>query len=116
MEPERFQSGETTCETQLDNSCRDISSGVNFYQMTTRLDDNQIWLIAVYLGAVINAIFFTMMWRIKELQVHPMNLFMYIMASDSLVLTQYALSLNSCNLHLETLFAATVFFDTSCDS
>jgi len=116
MQASILQSATTTCETELQQECDNIGSGRNFFQLTTLLDNSQIWIFVVYGGAVINAIFFFLMWRIKELQVHPMKLFMYIMAADSLVLSQYSMSLNVCKLRLHTLYAATVFFDTSCES
>ena len=41
---------------------------------------------------------------------------MYIMAADNWVLFQYGMSLHACNFKLHEVFAATVFFDTSCES
>jgi len=66
------------------------------------------------LGSFTSAIFFFVMWWIKELQVHPMRLFMYMMAIDSVLLFQFVVSLCTCRFKLHDMFATTVFFDTGC--
>lgn len=63
-----------------------------------------------------NSVFFFIIWSIKELHAHPMRLFMYIAACDQIVMQQYVLSLFTCNMHLQDIFAATAYFDMSCEA
>ena len=56
------------------------------------------------------------MFYIKELQVHPMKLFMWMSALDGLILLQYSMSFYICPLELQKLLSWTLFFDDSCES
>ena len=68
------------------------------------------------LSVCINTIFFFIMWQIKELQVHPMKLFMLITACDATVLYTYSMSRKTCKLDFQKLLMWTTHFDNSCDS
>ena len=67
------------------------------------------------IGAVINAIFFFLILTIEELRAHPMRIFLAILACDTSALFTIYMSLSTCKFQLHTLFAATVYFDTSCE-
>ena len=60
--------------------------------MTDKFDDNNLFQAIVMLSVVINTVFFFIMWRIKELQVHPNKLFMLALASDAFGLYTYSMS------------------------
>jgi len=68
------------------------------------------------ISALSNAFFFFLMMWIKELQAHPMKLFMLAIACDSILLSLYVIMLNTCSLGLHKLLAWTIFFDTDCTS
>ena len=68
----------------------------------------------ILVSAIINAVFFFITWMIKELQVHPMRLFAYILAFDTSALLTVYMMLNVCKFKLAKIFAATVLYDTSC--
>ena len=68
--------------------------------MTDKYDDSDLFEAIVMLSFVINTVFFFIMWRIKELQVHPMKLFMLILASDAIGLYIYSMSTYTCDLRL----------------
>ena len=70
----------------------------------------------VLVSAIINGVFFLITWQIEELQVHPMRLFSYILAFDTSALLVVYMMLNSCKFQLAKIFAATVLYDTSCES
>jgi len=54
------------------------------------------------------------MWKIKELHVHPMEVFALILAADNTALFACYVSLNTCRFNLPKIFAATIFYDSSC--
>lgn len=56
------------------------------------------------------------MWWIEELQVHPMKLFMYLIALDGAILLQYGISFGICPFELYELLAWTLFFENTCES
>ena len=70
----------------------------------------------ILFSSFVNMIFFFLMWRIKELQVHPMILFMLVTGCDSIELYIYSTGEDICTLGLQKIFAWTVFFDGSCES
>lgn len=80
------------------------------------MDDNVYFLSITFVAMLVNFGFFCLLYFIKELQAHPMQLFMFIAASDQIVIQQYLGSLFTCDLRLHELFAATVYFDTSCEN
>ena len=84
--------------------------------MTNKFDNNEVFQTVVMLSVCINTIFFFIMWQIKELQVHPMKLFMLITACDATVLYIYSMSRRTCNLDFQKLLMWTTHFDNSCAS
>ena len=102
------------CEATYDGYCAYIESGYNFYELTVAYHDSTIFRTVVMVSAILNAAFFVLMLWIDELRVHPMKLFMYLMACDSTVLFAYVFSLSSCSWNLPRLFAETVFFSSDC--
>ena len=52
-------------------------------------------------------------WETKELQAHPMRLFMYITVAEAMLGLVDDTSHLICNLHLHDLFAYTVYFSNS---
>ena len=63
-----------------------------------------------------NTIFFTLTWQIEELKAHPMPLFTLMLAFEATTLWVIYLSFNLCTFNLPWFFAATFFYDTSCES
>ena len=55
------------CETRTEKLCDFLESGGQFFQLTKTWDDNEIFLAFTVISATINACFFFLMWRIKEL-------------------------------------------------
>ena len=68
--------------------------------MTNKYDDSDMFQAIVMFSVIVNTVFFFIMWRIKELQVHPMKLFMLILASDAIGLYTYSMSTYTCDLGL----------------
>ena len=85
-----------------------------FLQLTTHLDNSKAFQALAIISALCNAFFFFLMLWIKELQAHPMKLFMVITACDSTLLFLYFIELNMCSFGLHKLFAWTVYFNTDC--
>ena len=55
--------------------------------------------------------FFTIVYRTKELfEVHPMNIIMYSILSESLGCISFAMVYHVCDFKLNEIFAYTVFF------
>ena len=68
--------------------------------MTNKYDDSDMFQAIVMFSVIVNTVFFFIMWRIKELQVHPMKLVMLVLVSDSCVLYTYSMSTYTCDLRL----------------
>ena len=60
--------------------------GKLFAELTMKFNESTIYESLILVSAIINAIFFTLMWMIDELQVHPMQLFAMILALDATTL------------------------------
>ena len=82
--------------------------------MTTHFDDSRAFQTLALMSALFNAFFFFLMMWVKELQAHPMKLFMYLIASESILLFIYVFSLNTCSFDLYKLFAWTVLYGNDC--
>ena len=108
-------SAHQSCQELVDVVCAVIETGVENIELTHKLNVNQLWRIFVLFGGMINALFFFVIWRIKELHVHPMPLFVGILAMDSTFLTAQYFSWNMCNFGLHKIFAFTVFYSTECE-
>ena len=96
--------------------CTALSHGNVFWQLTDKYEENGIYQAVVMTSCGINTIFFFLMWRIKELQMHPMKLFMLITGSDAFVLYNYNMSKMTCKFNLQRLFMWTTQFEDSCES
>ena len=59
---------------------------------------------------MVSFIFFLLIWQVKDLQVHPMRLFMYQAATESLVAFVYVTSFKMCHFKLPELLSYTLFF------
>ena len=113
---EIFQgSGDKTCEELMEEVCENVQSGGVFIELTSDMNKNNLFKAVIVFGGVINAVFFLLMWRIKELQVHPMPLFALTLAVDSTFLIVAYCSLNQCDFKLHKIFALTVFYSTECE-
>ena len=71
------------CGQVVYDVCDCLGEGKQFFQLTNALEDNSTFLVLCTVSAMMNALFFFLMWWIKELRVHPMRLFMYMMALDA---------------------------------
>ena len=65
---EIFQgSGDKTCEELMEEVCENVQSGGVFIELTSDMNKNNLFKAVIVFGGVINAVFFFLMWRIKEL-------------------------------------------------
>ena len=99
----------SSCEAKIEKYCDVLGSGGLFWQLTTVYDQEDWYQALLLTSAAINAIFFLIMWQIKELQVHPMTLFMLITACDCCGMYQYTMSLKTCELGYQNLLLASTF-------
>lgn len=81
--------------------------------MTNAWDDTEWFQYVVYGSSLMYAFMALLIWRIKDLQVHPMRLVMYIMICDSLVLWAEAAHNQICKWQSYKLFSLSVFFSNS---
>lgn len=104
-----------TCEDQIAQVCQEVTDGKLLWQLTTKFDDTFWFQALVVFSLFMNIITFFVMWRIKELQAHPMQLFMIITACDAMVLQGYILQNHVCSLNLQKLFMWTTHFSSTCE-
>ena len=97
------------CQVDTEESCFFLSHGKIFWQLTNKFDDSLLYEGIIMLSAFINTVFFFLMWRIKELQAHPMILFMLITACDAYVLYCFTMSTLTCDWKLQKLLMWTLF-------
>ena len=77
------------CEAEIKHGCHQANHGAFIYQLTNQMDQSYVFRVICFISSIINAVFVLLMWRIKELQAHPMKLFMLAAACDSIVLYGY---------------------------
>lgn len=106
----------TTCTEQIEQMCEVMQQGELFWQLTNKYDEDAFFIWLVIFSCLINTIFFFLMWRIKELQQHPMQLFMLITGCDASVLYIFPVSTKMCEFGLHKLFMWTTEFVDTCES
>ena len=93
--------------------CEKIEHSVSGGSSTNEFD-NDFWFQSLGLVSVlINVFFFVAIWRIKELQVHPLKIFMWITACDATILFMSPSSVNVCRTEQYKLLSWTLFFSDS---
>jgi len=60
-----------------------MATGIQFADMTTALNQNILFQCYGFLGSILNALLALLIWKNKELQAHPMKIFMFIAVADS---------------------------------
>lgn len=104
------------CEIAKTELCDVLASGKVFWELTTKFAGLKFFDGLVVTSCLVNTFFFFVMWRIKELQVHPMKLFMLITACDAIKLNVYYISGKTCDLGLQKLFMWTAKLHNDCDN
>jgi hypothetical protein len=75
---------ETRCQATVETVCLGMLNGEMFYQLTDELNNKAWFQIYGLVSALFNLWFASLIWRHKELQVHPMKLLMWIAIIDAL--------------------------------
>ena len=78
--------------------------------MTPDFNDQSWYMLMGFLSGLINVAFYLIIRQIKELQVHPMKLFMYIAAAEGAHQLNFSFTALMCPLYQPELLAYTVFF------
>ena len=99
------------CLEHWDKSCQFLRDGKQFWRLTTAYSDEVWYEWLGIVGSVTSLLFFLIIWLMKELQVHPMRLFMYQSAVDSMIAFLHSTSLRQCELRLPDLLSYTLFFN-----
>ena len=81
--------------------------------MTSKFDDQNWYLYLGLASALVSTFITVIIWQTKELQVHPMRLFMYIIVAESMLSFIDDGTHLICDLKLQRLFAYTVYFSGS---
>jgi len=63
-----------------------------------------------FITAFIYFVFFLIIWNNKELQAHPMKLFMYLSMFECILQFNYSMSANICRFDMHYLLAYTMQF------
>ena len=91
------------CDENIERSCSVLTHGEVFWQLTNKFNDSELFESTLLVSACMNSVFFFLMWTNKELQVHPMKLFMLITACDAYVLYSFTMATRTCELKLQKL-------------
>ena len=95
----------------MDWICDDASFIGGWFQLTYAYNQD-LWFAALQFSSGIACfIFFLLLYKTKELQVHPMRLIMYIAFMETMVQFALIMQLQACKWNPNILFAYTVFFD-----
>lgn len=107
---------EISCEAQYEQVCEIVTTGSNIPQLSIAFDGEAWFSVLLYTSGLISGLFFIVTWQNKELQSHPMKIFMHLALAESIIPMCSALVNQICQLNLDNLFAQTVFFQTSTES
>ena len=99
----------------IDDICYALRHQLSAVQATDHFDNEHWFHYLGYASALVNVLFFAAIWRIKELQVHPMRLLMYITVCDASLLVVQQGNLAICDHKQYKLFAWTVFWSNDDD-
>jgi hypothetical protein len=94
---------ENYCQIVADAICNSFKSGAVFIQLTNELNDNLWFMIYGILSSILNLLFASLIWRHKQLQVHPMRLMMWIAIVDSFYFSNQFFITYACLFRLPEL-------------
>ena len=109
-------SDEFVCEQQLDEVCQLLSSGSNLPQASLAFDGKLWYSSLLYLSGLVAGFLFLVSWHNKELQVHPMKIFMHLALMESIIPISGATMNQICYFKLDYLFAYSVYFNDDAES
>lgn len=70
------------CQAVVNAICEGFSTGDIFLQLTNQWNESGFFQFYGFFSALLNLWFASLIWRHKELQVHPMRLMMWIAIVD----------------------------------
>ena len=104
---------EEQCKQEEEAICDIIRKGTGGWQLTSAFDDQQWYFYLGLASALMALAIAAIIWDTKELQAHPMRLFMYITVAEAMLGLVDDTSHLICDLHLHDLFSYTVYFSNS---
>lgn len=80
--------------------CLGLETGSLIPQLTVAGSNSLAIALLCLIVAILNVWLFTLIWRNKSLQVHPMRLFMYIAIADSIYYSNQFFTYAICRMKL----------------
>ena len=102
--------GTQNCQEVYTNQCSVIGQGYGLPELTNALNTNVWFQLYGLLGSLTNIWFLSVIFRHKELQVHPMRLFMWTAFADALFFSNQFFNVYQCHLGFPTIISWCVYW------
>ena len=87
-----------------------------YWELTTKFDGELWFFILGCVGSILNVGFALSIYFIKELHVHPFNLYMYLALFEALFMTIYNNSFIICDMKGPDILAYSIFGSDDCEN
>ena len=93
-----------------------LENGDQYWELSNAYTTDAWFQILMLISGFSSIFFFLIVWFTKELQVHPMRIFMLMSFADGICFFAIAASYKICEYRLNELLALTLFFKTDIKS